>query len=147
MAIRLRLWHLAALIAYLAVILGVLRAIRPEKLLSIGEWLLLSVFLALTPPNLAGPLRAIGQFSRRGELFAGEILWGWLGIVWMVLLGYGTRSKLAGITILSILLAIGVAVFGLHPRGRDGAWANHLGWASLACNMAVYAICLAFFPG
>jgi hypothetical protein len=137
---RLRIWHVAALVAYLAVILGALRAIRPDKQPSIGEWLLLAVFLALTSTNLAGPIRAIGQFSRRGELFAGEILWAWLGVAWIVLLIYGTQSKLVGLMILSMSLAIGVAVFGLHPQGRDGAWANHVGWVLLAVNIAFHGI-------
>jgi hypothetical protein len=139
-----RLWHVAALIAYLALILGILRALGLDATSSISGWLFPAMALGLTAPNLVGPIRAIGQFSRRGELFAGEILWAWVGLVWMTL-DPNNLSRVVGIAILTMLLAIGVGVFGLRPEKRDGAWAHHAGWALLAANAVFYGIYVRYF--
>jgi hypothetical protein len=139
-----RLWHLAALIAYLALILGILRALGMDETSSIGEWMFGAAALGLTPPNLAGPIRAIGQFSRRGELFAGEILSAWVGLGWLTL-DPTNLSKVVGLAILSMLLAIGVAVFGLRPEKRDGAWAHQAGWALLSANVVFWGISVTCF--
>jgi hypothetical protein len=76
-----RFWHLAAITAYVAVILGILHKVNPQKTLSTGEWLATVAMLMLIPWLLAGLIRAIGQFSRRGELYGREILWLWVGSV------------------------------------------------------------------
>ena len=114
---------------------GCIRAGSDQQALADSE-LLKSRF----PLMLAGPIRAIGQFSRRGELFAGEILWAWVGVVWISLPDPADLFKVVRFALLSITLAIGVAVFGLQPGGRDGAWAHYVGWALLAMTTSLYGI-------
>jgi hypothetical protein len=141
--IKPRLWHLTALVAYLAGIFAVVRARFPDETAR-HKWLPLALILALIPPHLAGPVRATMQFSRRGELFAGEILWAWLGITWMLLL-VGTDGFLK-LAIVTALLAIGLAIFGLRPPARGMAWAHQVGWALLVIDIALCGWVVMAFP-
>jgi hypothetical protein len=138
-----RIWHLAAIIAYVAVILGILHELRPPQPPSTREWLAAAGIFMLIPCLLAGPIRAIGQFSQRGELYAGEILWLWVGAVLFPFSG-GDTLKSVGLAILSLILAIGVAVFGVRPRALPGAWAHYFGWVVFWLFLALLAVDFAY---
>ena len=104
----------------------------------------------LTPVHLAGPIYAAWRLWRHKALFAGEILWAWVGLVWMVFRLSGvafSRSHGGGSVILEILaefarltavLAMLLALYGKRPSKPEPIWPHHLGWAVAECDVIAW---------
>jgi hypothetical protein len=73
--VGLRLSHFALLVAYLGVVSAVMRFRLLDDRYALFDRLFATVVVALTLPNLLGPLRAAWIVLRGGGLSSGEILW------------------------------------------------------------------------
>ena len=79
---RLRLTLFTLVIAYLSMVLSVMRFRLPDSRFTLIDRLLETVVVALTLPNLLGPLRAGWSLLRGDRVSPGEILWAWVGTLW-----------------------------------------------------------------
>jgi len=143
--VRPRLWHIALAVAYLGAVLGVMRTRLTDNRFDLASRLLETAILALTPPNLLGPIRMFWKgFQARG-LAAGEILWACTGIVWVIsIAGFQAHDRVGSLQLLAWLAGFSgwaatiVSAFARRPRDPGEAWAHHTGWALLECDVIVW---------
>ena len=144
---RLRLTLFTLVIAYLSMVLSVMRFRLPDSRFALIDRLLETVVVALTLPNLLGPLRAGWSLLRGDRVSPGEILWAWVGTLWCWVWGtfhpHGRVEFLEGLAghfLVLAGLATLLAVFGHQPARGSKAWAHHTGWAILECDVLVWGL-------
>ena len=114
------------------------------------DWFLFSWFTAcLTPINLVGPLLVIRQYWHDRRLVSGQILWGWMGLVWLVMLETPAFRRMHGgwmlqmemlveFARLTAVLALLLAVYGKRPSPPDPVWPHRIGWAVAECDVIAW---------
>jgi hypothetical protein len=126
---------------------AVLRFRLLDSRFSLFDRFLDTVVVALTLPNLLGPLRAVWRFQRGESLSSGEMLWAWVGIVWcwagVTFDPHNRCGFLEGLAVHFIVLAgltTLLATFGPRPPRRGKSWAHHAGWVILECDVVVWGL-------
>ena len=148
---RVRLWLLVLVVAYLSFVLAVARNRITDDRFNPWARLVETVGLALIPPNLIGPAWTAWRIGRASTLSGGEVLWAWSGTayaLWTLRVFSGSfQHDNVGYTKFLVFLAVGtlpvailLAVFGKRPPGHGVAWAHHLGWGLTECNAFLWGM-------
>jgi hypothetical protein len=151
--VRIRLSCFALSIAYLGAVAVVMRSLGLDGRYDLLTRLFDTLVVALTLPNLLGPLRAAWCLLRGTGMSSGEMLWAWVGIVWC--LSWDTfhphdrADFLKGLAVHFVLLAglaTLLAAIGPRPPRCGKVWAHNAGWAILECDILAWRLFAAPLP-
>ena len=132
-----------------AVIVGAGSYLLTVGLYSRGPLRISWLTFILTPVNLTGPIYAAWRLWRDKSVLAGEILWAWMGLQWVVLLvcpelhrmhvgGSNTLEILVDFARVTSALAVFLALYGKRPVKPEPRWPHHLGWAVAECDVIAW---------
>jgi len=104
------------------------------------------IVIGLAPLNLVGPCHTAYRIGRRAPCYAGDVLWGWLGLVWTVLIWtWDPHGRVENLTMLADMLRLSGAVacllasWGRKPESRGPVWGHKIGWILLELDVILCA--------